>query len=350
MAIPIEKSDIDNKHPVIRLLLKRLQATQEERYETQDESHLAIAVEGGGMRGAVSAGMLLALEQLGVCNVVDSIYGSSAGGMNVSFFVTNEGPLGATVYYDAINNKRFIDFTRLVTSRPVVDLDYLLGTVLEEEVPLDWDMVLSSGTPVNIIATNLDTLESDVINNFETKSEIKRALRASATIPIIGGDPVKIGGSNYIDASFTESIPYRSVLDNGATHVLVLSSRSADQMRSGPGSLVQKIGSYYLNSYSNGLGDLFEERAERYKKALQEINDLTSNPKDPPHVYRVTTPKKSARVSKFEQDRQNILQGMISGATTMLDELELSSYKPTEVLNFYSNKGKEMKRSLNISK
>lgn len=350
MVFPVKDKDIDEKHPVISLLLRRLKATLEGKGDPDKEAHLAVAVEGGGVRGAVSAGMLLALEQLGACDIIDSVYGSSAGAMNVSFFVTDEGPLGATVYYDAINNKQFINFGRILTKHPVVNLDYLLNKVLEYEVPLDWNMVVSSDTPVNIIATNLDTKDSDVIKNLKSKREIKKALRASSTIPILGGDPVRIRGHHYIDASFTESIPYKSVLNDGATHVLILSSRSGGQERSSPNPILQAVGSYLVESYAEGLGQLFKERPRRYKEDLREIEHMTSNPGSTPHVYRVTTPPGSNTVGKFEKDRQTIINGLISGAITMLREIGIDNYSPTEVLNFYSSKGKEMKRHLNISK
>src|SRR3954452_567595 len=42
-------------------------------------SRLALVVEGGGMRGAVSGGMALALDELGLAHAFDAAYGSSAG-------------------------------------------------------------------------------------------------------------------------------------------------------------------------------------------------------------------------------------------------------------------------------
>jgi len=43
-----------------------------------DKAHLALSIEGGGMRGAVSAGMASPIAVLGLCDAFDSIYGSSA--------------------------------------------------------------------------------------------------------------------------------------------------------------------------------------------------------------------------------------------------------------------------------
>jgi len=44
-----------------------------------------LVVEGGGMRGSVSAGMLRGLSKLGLLNCFDAVYGSSAGGRTERF-------------------------------------------------------------------------------------------------------------------------------------------------------------------------------------------------------------------------------------------------------------------------
>ena len=44
-----------------------------------DGLRIALAIEGGGMRGTVSAGMALALYERGLLPAFDAVYGSSAG-------------------------------------------------------------------------------------------------------------------------------------------------------------------------------------------------------------------------------------------------------------------------------
>ena len=47
-----------------------------------DGARLALAIEGGGMRGAVSAGMAIAIDELGLTDAFDAVYGASAGALN----------------------------------------------------------------------------------------------------------------------------------------------------------------------------------------------------------------------------------------------------------------------------
>ena len=44
-----------------------------------DGLRVALAIEGGGMRGTISAGMALALHELGLVGAFDAVYGASAG-------------------------------------------------------------------------------------------------------------------------------------------------------------------------------------------------------------------------------------------------------------------------------
>jgi predicted acylesterase/phospholipase RssA len=55
--------------------------------------------------------------------------------------------------------------------------------------------------------------------------ELRLALRASASLPFLAGPPVELGGRRFYDAGVAESIPFRTPLAQGATHVLLLRSR-----------------------------------------------------------------------------------------------------------------------------
>jgi predicted acylesterase/phospholipase RssA len=76
----------DPDHPVLMLLRRRHQdrSTPGKR-PSEDRAKLGLAVEGGGMRGVVSAAMLAALEDLGYADVFDALYASSSGAINCAY-------------------------------------------------------------------------------------------------------------------------------------------------------------------------------------------------------------------------------------------------------------------------
>ena len=78
-------------HPVLSLMKERAitNSTPGDRLPS-DNSHLALAIEGGGMRGAVSAGMAAALSTLDLLDTFDSVHGSSAGAIIGAYLVSRQ--------------------------------------------------------------------------------------------------------------------------------------------------------------------------------------------------------------------------------------------------------------------
>jgi hypothetical protein len=88
-------------HDVLNLLHKRYHSKSLPGSRAPDDNAiLALSIEGGGMRGAVSGGMAAAIACLGLSNAFDSIYGSSAGSIIGSYFVSRQ--LYLDVYTDVI--------------------------------------------------------------------------------------------------------------------------------------------------------------------------------------------------------------------------------------------------------
>jgi len=53
--------------------------------ERPDRIKLNVVIEGGGMRGVISAGMALTLDELGLVPAFDAVYGASAGAITATF-------------------------------------------------------------------------------------------------------------------------------------------------------------------------------------------------------------------------------------------------------------------------
>jgi predicted patatin/cPLA2 family phospholipase len=196
-----------------------------------DGARIALVVEGGAMRGVVSAGMVSALESLGMTAAFDGVYGSSAGAINAAYFLAGQAALGTTIYYEDINNARFISLRRSFGRRPILDLGFLLDEVAIRRKPLDTARVLSSATPFTVVATSVDRAASVPLRGFHSATALFGALRASATMPIVAGVPWEVDGQRYFDASLTEPIPVPTAEADGHTHVLVLLTRPGESPR-----------------------------------------------------------------------------------------------------------------------
>ena len=187
------------------------------------------------MRGVISAGMVWALEDLGLGDAFDAVYGSSAGAINAAYFLGGRAGLGTTIYYEDINSAKFIDLARPLRGRPIVDLGYLLDEVAVRRKVLPVDRVLASASPLTVVATDIDAGEARALRSFANAVDLVAALRASATMPVVAGGPHLYRGRRYLDASLSEPIPVPTAERDGHTHVLALLTRSRRHAAAGVG-------------------------------------------------------------------------------------------------------------------
>ena len=189
-----------------------------------DGFRVALAIEGGGMRGTISAGMALALDELGLVNAFDAVYGASAGAITGAWLLSR--PQGLRGWTEPAYARAFIRRSGLLRGRPVADVRALIEELYQTTFPMDFAAVLASPVEFHPLATDAATgASTDLRPLAGTPAELRLALRASAALPLLAGPPVELDGRRFYDAGLAESVPYRTALAQGATHVLVLRSR-----------------------------------------------------------------------------------------------------------------------------
>jgi predicted acylesterase/phospholipase RssA len=119
-----------------------------------------------------------------------------------------------------------IRWSALLRGRPVADVATLVEVVYQTEWPMDFDSILASPIEFHPLATDAATgASTDLRALISDPAELRLALRASAALPFLAGPPVRLRGRRYYDAGVTETIPFRTPVAQGATHILVLRSR-----------------------------------------------------------------------------------------------------------------------------
>ncbi|MGW3348697.1 patatin-like phospholipase family protein [Nonomuraea rubra] len=216
--------DVTSRHRMLAVLARRA-AEASRPGERTDGHRVALAIEGGGMRGTVSAGMALAIQQLGLLPLFDAVYGASAGAISGAWLLSTR-PEGLRGWTDPVFAKALIRRGNVLRARPVVDVRGLIETVYVRDFPLDFASVLAAPIEFHPLATDVLTGEAvDLHPTLTCERDLQLALRASAALPMLAGPPVAIGDRLLYDAGVAESIPFRQALRDGATHVLVLRSR-----------------------------------------------------------------------------------------------------------------------------
>ncbi|MEV0144908.1 MULTISPECIES: patatin-like phospholipase family protein [unclassified Nonomuraea] len=214
------------EHEVLRVIADRVRRGSRPG-ERQDGHRVALAIEGGGMRGTISAGMALALHESGAAHAFDAVYGASAGAITGAWLLSGT-PEHLTGWAEPAYASAMIRPSNLLRGRPMVDVRNLVEHLYREVARMDFDAVLTNPVEYHPLATDVRTGRStDLRPHLTGPVQLRLALRASAALPFLAGPPVELAGRLYYDAGLAESIPYRTALAQGASHVLVLRSRPA---------------------------------------------------------------------------------------------------------------------------
>lgn len=275
------------------------------------------------MRGVISAGMVSALETLDLAQAFDSVYGSSAGAINAAYFLAGQARMGTRIYFEDINNRRFIDMARVLRGRAIVNLDYLLGEVAIRHKPLDTARVLGSAPSLSVIATEVAGAEARTLAGFDSAQQLFSALRASATMPVVAGNPHVYGGQTYLDASLTEPIPVPTAEAAGHAIVVALLTREA-AMEAHPSAFDRYFVGPRLRRISPTLAHRYLTRAGPYAALLDLIRRGTG-PLGTAQVFGISVP--GLRIGKLECRDSVLRDGARRGYDAVLRAFGMSGEK-----------------------
>jgi predicted patatin/cPLA2 family phospholipase len=276
----------------------------------QDDHRVALVIGGGGMRGAYVAGMLRALDRAGLVPAFDEVYGASSGGFSGAAFLTGDAAACAASYPEDLCTDVFINMRRLGSRRPVVALDHLVHEVLGSRKPLAWHELGRTPAPLRVVATDTTDLTAHTLEGMETVADWQRALRASASIPLLAGPPVSYGGRRWVDGSVAEPLAMARALRGGATHVLVLLCRGADDLHHDADAGLS-LWAKALDRLVPGLGTV-AQGSRRYGADLRLVTDAAHPDRGPGHLAAIG-PARSAGLGSLCVDPARVAEAVRIG-------------------------------------
>lgn len=307
-------------HPVAQVLRRRREEGSKPGSRA-DGHRVALAVEGGGMRGVVSGAMMTVLRDQGLEDAFDDFYAVSAGAVNSAYFLAGYGWYGLSIYYDDLIGREFFDPRRVLRGQPALSLDYVTSVVMETLKPLDFDMVLASPVRLHIAASSVDAMSPRDFTSFGSKERLKTTIRASTCLPLVAGPPVVIDGERFLDGGVLLPHPFVVARDDGCTHVLALSTRTSAAFRAAP-TAAQRFIAWRLDRLRPGLGERYIGTLKAYGGLRREIKNLSDRGAGPPFVLDVVCSEGSHQVSRLTQEPGALFEGIRAGYSTMVDALE----------------------------
>jgi predicted patatin/cPLA2 family phospholipase len=298
-------TDDHRGHPVVQIIRRR-RIEGSRPGERHDGRRVALVIEGGGMRGVVSAGMTAALEQLGLRDAFDEVHGASAGAFNAAFLLAGQAAYLTALYQHGFGDPRFVSVLRAVRGGPALDMDYVVNDVWTRQRPLRFDAILSSAIDLHCTATDADQAEIVDLTDLPDEEEIRLALRASARLPWLAGPPVRFRGRRLLDATLAESIPVQAAFAS-ASDVLVLQTRPHGVHHAPLSRAVSHLTDRYLHSVNPSLVSLRRTRSRRYDELSARLAEYAADPSAQPSVCVIRPPAGAQLVGHLEH-RTGVLQ------------------------------------------
>lgn len=152
------------------------------------------------MSGMVSAGALIALEELGLRNAFDAIYAFSAGAPNAAYFLSGQVRLGASIYYENLIGRQFINFFK---PWRIVNVPYLMN-IFECTKRLEPVRIMNGETSLFVRLQNIVTREIEYVDacQFSAEADFFSLLRAAVSMPFLTPGATLIQGKRFKEDLF----------------------------------------------------------------------------------------------------------------------------------------------------
>lgn len=185
----------------------------------QIDRKTALVLEGGGMRGVFTSGVLDAFMKHNL--TFPYIVAVSAGACNGMSYVSHQPRRARISNIDYLARYKYIGLRHLVTQGCIFDRE-LLYDKFPNQLPFDFDTFFSSPMTFEMVTTNCLTGQPMYLSERHDRQRALDIVRASSSLPYVS-KIVDVDGIPMLDGGIVDSIPLQHAIDMGhPTNVLVL--------------------------------------------------------------------------------------------------------------------------------
>lgn len=256
--------------------------------------HMGLVLEGGGMKGLYTAGVLDFFLDHGI--MFDTCYGVSAGALNMVNYVSEQKGRTLRTNYDHINEKKYCSLYSLVTTGDIFGVDYCYYKIPNEIDPFDFDAFRKYTGKAYAVVTNIETGMPEYMELKDMQKDME-ILRASSSMPLVSRN-VKIGKKYYLDGGIADSIPIRKSIEDGNSKNVIIMTKEIGYRRK-PSEQMELIRMRYCK-YPK-IVNAIERRHIRYNKTLAYLDKEVAAGK-----AFVIRPRQPLNVSRVEKDKEKL--------------------------------------------
>ena len=178
-----------------------------------------LVLEGGGMKGSYTAGVLDCFLDRGL--EFSSVYGVSAGACHMCSYLSKQRGRALAVCVDYLDTRKYCSAESLLTTGDLFNVNMAYHLIPEYLNPYDYEAFRAYEGKAYAVVTNIVTGKPEYLRIRDMKEDID-AIRASASLPLVSRN-VKYKGNLYLDGGLSDSVPIcRSILDGNKKNVVIL--------------------------------------------------------------------------------------------------------------------------------
>ncbi len=262
-------------------------------------SKVGLVLEGGGMRGMWTAGVLDVFLDNNL--EFDGIFGVSAGALfGVNYYSKQRGRV---IRYSKrfCKDQRYMGALSYIFTGNAINKNFAYYRVSNELDPFDDETYMKNPGSFYAVVTNMRTGEAEYKKINSCLKEME-TLRASSAVPL-SIKPVKIGNDLYQDGAVSDSIPVLKCKEMGFEKIVIVLTRPIEYRKPELDDKTVKKIEKKFKDYPKFVESM-KNRAKTYNKTLDIIVDMESKKE----VF-VLRPSKPLDIKLIERD-ESVIQKM----------------------------------------
>lgn len=264
-----------------------------------------LILEGGGMRGVYTAGVLDAFMDANV--EFSSVYGVSAGSCHACSYLSKQRGRAYRVNVNYLDDPDYCGMRTYLRTGNIFGAKMLYEEIPDVLDPYDYQEFLKYEGDFYAVVTDVDTGKPRYLHVKDLRSDMWK-VRASSSLPLVS-KTIAVGSHRFLDGGISDSIPVRrSIADGNAKNVVILTRDG--EYRKEPNKLMPLMRLRY--PHKKAFLKAMEERHIKYNETL----DFIKEQEDAGKLF-VIRPEVKVEVGRVEKDKAklNVLyqQGLHDG-------------------------------------
>lgn len=264
----------------------------------QEESMIdcGLVLEGGGMKGMYTAGVLEYFMEKDL--YFRNCYSVSAGACHLVNYMSKQKKRSYRVGLNYLNDKNYCSAYSLLTTGDLFNVKMSYDIIPNKLDPYDYKTAAKYEGNAYAVATNIRTGEAEYLPLRELHRDTV-AVRASASLPLVSRN-VKIGSEYYLDGGISDAIPIRKSISDGNTKNVVVLTKEAGYVRKQASPAMRNLIRLKYAKYPK-VYELVCDRHVRYNETMQFLDA-----EEKAGRAFVLRPQKANDIGRIEKDRAKL--------------------------------------------